>query len=286
MADKTFDMAWVSKVDSVSGTCSIQTRDHQFYKHKSKTQVDQHEGGYTALVEINNGKLSKIFDTKFLQLPGDVIRAHFAWRHTHQVDNQGMLLHNAASMKDPALKELLTAVLSDEKIMQPFYQARASQDFHHSEEGELFNHSVQVARTAGHLAHRHDLEQREVECAFVSGFLHDAGKILMFYNTDTKQQKGVNGQHEAFNFMVLAEHLEALKDKDKVLFEAVSATLTAAPTRRKNNEYIVETIVRAADRISAETYQHRAAFKGKPASQQRVGSKSGRRYKRLGSAKS
>lgn len=270
MADKTFDIAWVSEVDSVSDTCSIQTRDQQFYKHSSKTQVHQHEEGYTALVEINKGKLSKVFDTEFLQLPGKVVRSHLAWRHAHQVDNQGMLLHNAASMKDPALKGFLVAVLCDEKIMQPFYQARASKGFHHNEKGELFNHSVQVARTAAHLAQRHELEQRDVECAFVSGFLHDAGKILMFYNTDTKQQKGVNGQHEAFNFMVLAEHLEALKDKDKALFEAVSTTLSTATTRRKKNEYIVETIVRAADRISAKAYEHRAACKGKPVAQLRT----------------
>lgn len=73
-----------------------------------------------------------------------------------------------------------------------------------------------------------------------------------------------------------------MKDKDKALFEAVSTTLSTATTRRRKNEYIVETIVRAADRISAETYEHRAAFKGKRASQQRVAAKSGRRYKRLG----
>lgn len=49
--------------------------------------------------------------------------------------------------------------------------------------------------------------------------------------------------------MVLAEHLEALKAKDKILFEAVSATLSALTARKKHNEYDVETIVRAADRI-------------------------------------
>lgn len=51
--------------------------------------------------------------------------------------------------------------------------------------------------------------------------------------------------------MVLAEHLEALKAKDKILFEAVSATLSALTARKKHNEYVVETIVRAADRICA-----------------------------------
>ena len=71
----------------------------------------------------------------------------------------------------------------------------------------------------------HHLERGEVECAFVCGLLHDIGKIMMFYNTDKNQQKGVNGKHEAFSFMVLAEHLERLKAQDKTLYEAVSAIL-------------------------------------------------------------
>jgi hypothetical protein len=47
----------------------------------------------------------------------------------------------------------------------------------------------------------------------------------MFYNTDRNQQKGVNGQHKVFSFMILAEHLEHLKAQKKTLFEAISATL-------------------------------------------------------------
>lgn len=128
----------------------------------------------------------------------------------------------------------------------------------------------------------HHLERGEVECAFVCGLLHDIGKIMMFYNTDKNQQKVVNGQHEAFSFMVLAEHLERLKAQDKTLFEAVSATLSVNVNGKKHCEYVIETIVRAADRISAEIYQSRAAFKGKPASHLRASFQPGKHYKRLG----
>ncbi len=51
---------------------------------------------------------------------------------------------------------------------------------------------------------------------------------MMFYNTGNGSNKGVNGQHESFSFMVLAEHLERLKDQDKTLFEAMSAMLGPA----------------------------------------------------------
>ena len=104
---------------------------------------------------------------------------------------------------------------------------------------------------------------------------------MMFYNTDKNQQKVVNGQHEAFSFMVLAEHLERLKAQDKALFEAVSATLSINVNGKKHYEHVIETIVRAADRVSAEAYQSRAAFKGKPATQLYANYKSGKRYKRL-----
>lgn len=45
---------------------------------------------------------------------------------------------------------------------------------------------------------------------------------------------------------------------------------------------MIETIVRAADRISIEIYLSRADFKEKPAAQLYANYKTGKRYKRLG----
>lgn len=277
-----FDLAWVNVLDAANDIWSVQTRDKQFYRKSGDLKASQCTDGYIALIELDGSQLTRVLDTEFIQLPCEVVRTHFAWRQPEQLDLQGMLLHQAALIQDPVLKEFITNILSDAKVMHPFYVARASQDFHHNEKGGLFKHSVEVALTATSLAKSHGLEQREVECSFVCGLLHDIGKIMMFYNTDKNQKKGVNGQHEAFSFMVLAEHLEVLKAEDKVLFEAVSATLSVNTNRKKHREYVIETIVRAADRISAETYQSRIAFKGKPASQLYAAYKSGKRYKRLG----
>lgn len=282
MEDFDVDIAWISPLDKANDIWSVETRDKQFYQKSSNLNVPQHSDGYIAVIEFHGSQFTRVLDAEILQLPQDVVRTHFAWRQPDQLDAQGMLWHHAAMIKNTALKEFITNVLSDAKIMHPFYMARASQDFHHNEKGGLFKHSVQVALTAIHLAHNHELEQGEIECAFVCGLLHDIGKIMMFYNTDKNQQKGVNGQHEAFSFMVLAEHLERLKAQDKTLFEAVSATLSVNVNGKKHCEYVIETIVRAADRVSAEAYQSRAAFKGKPASQLYATYKSGKRYKRLG----
>ena len=279
-----FDLAWINKVDAANDIWSVQTRDQQFYKQKYRFGVPQHTDGYVAVIELNGSQFIRVLEAEVLQLPHEVVRTHFAWRQPEQLDFQGMLWHHAALIQDPALKAFLTNILLDAKIMHPFYMARASQDFHHNEKGGLFTHSVQVALAAIEIAQQYGLEQPEVDCVFVCGLLHDIGKIMMFYNIDKNQQKGVNGQHEAFSFMVLAEHLERLKAQNKTLFEAISATLSVNVNGKKHCEYVIETIVRAADRISAEINQSRAAFKGKPATQLYANYKSGKRYKRLGDA--
>lgn len=279
-----FDLAWINELDSANDIWSVQTRDKQFYQNSYKLKTPQHTDGYIALIEVNGSRLTRVTNLELIQLPYEVVRTHFAWRQPEQLNWQGMLWHRAALIEDPILKEFITNILNDAKIMYPFYVSSASQDLHHNEKGGLFKHSVQVALTAAHLAKSHNLEQREVECSFVCGLLHDIGKIMMFYNTDKDEQKGVNGQHETFSFMVLAEHLEVLKAKDNMLFEAISATLSVNTNRKKHREYVIETIVRAADRVSAETSQSCVAFKGKPASQLYAAYKPGKRYKRLGSA--
>ena len=283
MEESIIELAWISELDAVNGIWCVETRSKKSYTYNTAPHIRQHASGYPTLIKaVDNTQI--IIGKKFdLQIPEIIVRSHLAWRQQQHIGHQNLLWEHAASVQDPVLKELLTSVLCDAEIMHAFYHGKASESFHHNGKGDLFTHSVEVALTAKQLAQAHQLEQREIDCAFICGLLHDIGKILMFYNTDKNHEKGVNGQHEAFSFMVLAEHLEALKAKDKVLFEAISATLSATTARKKHNEYIVESIVRAADRISAEAYQNRKAFKGKPAAQLHAGAKSGKRYKRLGS---
>ncbi|MDY0207258.1 MAG: HD domain-containing protein [Pseudomonas sp.] len=279
---KDVDLAWISPLAPDNNLWSVQTRDQQFYHESRHLKVTQYPDGYLAAIELRNNNLTKVSELEVIQLPQEVVRTNFAWRLQGQLSPQGVLWHHSALIRDPILKEFITNILSDAKIMHSFYSARASQDFHHNEKGGLFAHSLEVSLTAMYLAKTHDLEQREVECAFVCGLLHDIGKIMMFYNTDNNQQKGVNGQHEAFSFMVLAEHLDTLKNQDKVLFEAISATLSARTGHTKHNDYVIETIVRAADRVSAEVNHSMMAFGDQSSVILRARLKPGKQYKRLG----
>lgn len=282
-------LALVSKVDTENNIWLIQTAVRQWCTYNDKKQITNPQGGeYAAVVQINlsSGMPHNVSHKLELPVSAQVVRAHFVWALPGHIDAQTELWTNSASIADPVLKDFLVAVLSDAKIMYAFYRGKASHSFHHSVKGELFTHSVEVAVAAKQMAAEFGLSQRTQDCAFVCGLLHDIGKLLMFYNTGKDKEQGVNGQHEAFSFMVLAEHLEQLKAADKVLFEVVSATLSAQVSHKKHYEYIEEAIVRAVDRISAHKNELQAAFKGKPSTKLYANTPRGRKLKRLGIAQS
>lgn len=60
--------------------------------------------------------------------------------------------------------------------------------------------------------------------AFVGGLLHDIGKIHLYYNAEDGE--GICGQHESYNFLVLARQMEALRMAALRLFEAPSSCLS------------------------------------------------------------
>lgn len=127
-----------------------------------------------------------MFDLQASEL---IVCSHLAWRQAQHIGKQNLLWEHAASVQDATLKEFLTSVLCDAKIMHAFYHGRASDSFHHNGKGELFTHSAEIAIIARRLAQEHQLEPREVDCAFICGLLHDIGKILMFYNVVKNQEK-------------------------------------------------------------------------------------------------
>lgn len=282
-------LALVSKIDNENSIWLIQSGTRQWFTHNDRDQlINPQAHQYAALVQINlnNGTPHRVSPELDLSISVQAVCAHFAWALPHHKIEQAELFKNSASIEDPVLKDFLVAVLSDAKIMYAFYQGKASHSFHHSLKGELFTHSVEVAVAAKKMAVEFGLSQRTQDCAFVCGLLHDIGKLLMFYNTGKNKEQGVNGQHEAFSFMVLAEHLEQLKAADKVLFEVISATLSAQVSHKKHYEYIEEAIVRAVDRISAHKNELQTAFRGKPSTKLYANAPRGRKLKRLGIAQS
>lgn len=286
MQNITTQIAAVSKIDPYNHIWLLQGHNCQWRTRNEKNQLPSpKDGEYAAVVEFEaeTGKPISVSAPLALDVSSKTIHAHIAWSLPKQHKAQFDMWTEAAALVDPVLKKFLTNVLSDSKIMHAFYQAKASKDFHHCDKGDLFIHSVQVATLAKSMASDIGLPQRSLDCVFVAGLLHDIGKTLMFYNSGKhKEDKGVNGQHESFNFLVLAEHLNELKLQDKGLFEVLSAILSSRPSNRRYFEYIEESIVRSADHLSAQKDEMERTFRVRHRSQQLYAkAKSGRRLKRL-----
>ena len=275
-------LAAVIQIDSHNPTWMVQTMGRQW--HTKDKLVDPLAEDYVAIATIDQKNMIPVDVTAPLNITINprVVLAHNVWCRWAQIPAQLQLWQAVADLTDPVLKHFMTGVLSDSEIMGPFYKARASKSYHHKREGELFLHSVEVAINARQMAQQHNLPQRIQECAFVGGFLHDAGKLLMHYNLDNQDKKGVNGSHEAFNFLVLADHLDQLKSQDKALFAAISAILSPQLGNKKYYDYIEESLVRSADRLSAHNYELKHVFKNKPADQPHANANGGRTYRRIG----
>lgn len=276
-------LASITQIDPHTPTWLIQAASLQWYAKGKDILVDPVDEDYVAIVTIDIETKAPISFTAPLSIkaPSKVLLAHYVWCSSEQHEAQMQLWAGAAQIEDPILKDFVTGILHDTQIMEPFYRGKASKGYHHNAGGELFLHSVEVAVNAAQLAKQYGLPQRTQDCVFIGGLLHDIGKILMHYNLDNKDQKGVSGQHEAFSFLVLADHLDKLKKHDKSLFEAMSAMLSPHIANKKHHDYIEECVVRVADWISAHKYERGTAFLNKPANQLYANVKGGRVYRRL-----
>lgn len=278
----------VTKSDHQNNLWTIFHRGKQWYTHNNSNQLKSPlDSDYAAIITFDeHSKRPVSVSAPFeLDVKLSTVLCHTSCCTATQNAAQIDLWTKASELSDSTLKSFLTGILSDTSIMQPFYQAKASKSYHHKHEGELFIHSVEVAMNARKLAAQYKLPKRTQDCVFVGGLMHDIGKILMHYNTSKDNQKGVNGQHESFSFMVLAEYLEELKQQDQTLFEAMSAMLSVQVANKKHYEYIEEAIVRLVDRLSAHSYELDTAFKNKPADQLFTSVHGGRKYKRLAPVK-
>lgn len=287
MTQYTQQLVAVTKTDHQNDLWMVFFRGQQWYTHNTNNQLKSAlDSDYAAIITFDeHSKRPVSVSVPFeLDVKLSTVLCHASSCAAKQSAAQIQLWTAASEVSDPTLKNFLTRVLSDTSIMQSFYQAKASKSYHHKHEGELFIHSVEVAINARMMAVQYNLPKRTQDSVFIGGLLHDVGKVLMHYNTGNDNKKGVNGQHESFSFMVLAKHLEELKQQDKSLFEAMSAMLSAQAANRKYYDYIEEAIVRSADRLSAHSYELNTAFKNKPADQLFTSSHGGRKYKRLSPA--
>lgn len=210
----------------------------------------------------------------------ELMERHFAWVPVGKEyilrDIWGFL----AYIEDPALRSFYQSVLSDDSIMQPFFQGRASHQHHHEHVGGLLEHSYEVATTAAGLCWQHKVGSVSACVAFVGGLLHDIGKIHLYYNQS--KGNGIFGQHESFNFLVLARHLDKLRVSSPKVFEAICSCL-AIKLGHQVDSYLPANMVHLCDRLSVDVCNWRRAFAEVPSYYWYAKSSQGEQlYKRLG----
>lgn len=167
-----------------------------------------------------------------------------------------------AYLPDPALRRFYLSVLLDERIMQPFFTGKASQQYHHSHAGGLLEHSHEAAITASALCIQHKVGRMSTSVAFIGGLLHDI-KIHLFYNHPNGQ--GVVGQHESFNFMVLAEPLARLSQESPKLFRPSARAVSIIKVGRQAESIFRPRWCISGDRLSMDVHNWRRAFNEVPA---------------------
>jgi hypothetical protein len=217
--------------------------------------------GQWLLVELNWRK-GEWQIVNLILIPSDdkaVVERHLAWVPAEQgyilSDLWGMLSY----FRDKELRAFYYSVLTDDVIMAPFFQAKASHRHHHNHVGGLLEHSHEVAMTAAMLCVQHNLGRRSTCVAFLGGLLHDIGKLHLYYN----YQKGVCGQHEAYNFLVLGQPLEVLRVTAPQVFEALTDCLTVKVGKHAE-AYLPASLVRMCDRLSVDLSNWRQAFVNLP----------------------
>ena len=80
-----------------------------------------------------------------------------------------------ASVKNPHLRRLVTAYMSDEQLLDKLRRAPAGIKTHHAYEGGLLRHVLDLMRIAEAVAPNY--AQLDVEMLLVGVFLHDLGKL-------------------------------------------------------------------------------------------------------------
>jgi len=244
--------------------------------------VDVVPAGQWLMVEMSREEVPRLMTA--MPLPVEVRRGDIERQRSWLADEQHAILSDIwgmlAYLPDAALRRFYLAVLLDERIMWPFFTGKASHQYHHHHAGGLLEHSHEVAMTASALCMQHQAGPVSTSVAFIGGLLHDFGKIHLFYNNTNR--RGRAGQHESFNFMVLAEPLARLSQEAPKLFEAIGACLSIKHGRQ-SEAYLPAQMVHICDRLSMDVHNWRRAFTEVPAYYWFVKSPYGDQvYKRLG----
>lgn len=165
------------------------------------------------------------------------------------------------------LSKFIRSVFSDPSISHPFAQAAASWKSHHNHPGGLLQHSVEVADLSAQmmLSSAVSIENEMYELGIIAALLHDLGKIHHLHQPYTRSLL----DHQALTLEKLAPHLSILDDEWPDGGTALRHLLTGYESRFRTTMTLLS-IIKAADRISAQSELESFLFDKGPADRQYV----------------
>lgn len=181
--------------------------------------------------------------------------------HNNCEDSLEKLIALRGTIQSTSLARFLDVLFSDPEIAIPFIEVPASINHHHSFKGGLLTHSVEAALISNQFKYKNSNER---DIAIVATLLHDIGKIKSYRTLCRTSNLGKLVSHDHLTLEVCAGALKIL-DKD---WPDAANTLRhiwtcASPGSRYGFQPStpLASIVKFADKFSADRYDHENAFK-------------------------
>ena len=154
-------------------------------------------------------------------------------------------------IENPDLRQFITDVLLQSHVTLPYLRNPASSNHHHSFQGGLLRHSIEVVELA--------LEQSlcciEKDIIIVVALLHDIGKVMTLSENMRLTDLGNHVEHDDLTLEICSDALVGLSKKDTQLASILRHCWTcASPNARYGYQpkYRAAKIVMEADGISAK----------------------------------
>lgn len=162
----------------------------------------------------------------------------------------------------PVIQAFVMLVFMDESLRQGFFRVPASRQHHHSWEGGLAEHALEVAEhVEGHPLIRDPLQR----ClGSVAGLLHDVGKVrTLSLNPSTRRHSEILG-HDRLTLEVLAGPLAWLDRVDPDVAHMLRYLLVWDPNQEPRPLIPTAIAVREADRVSSAASAYEITFANAP----------------------
>jgi 3'-5' exoribonuclease len=167
-------------------------------------------------------------------------------------------------IKLSALRHFIDRVLANESVMLAFLKVPASLQYHHAAFGGLFEHSIEVMEiVAGYPIST----RAELEIALVGALFHDIGKTRTFDHHLRRTRCGNLVCHDALTLEICAPGLSYLDDawpEAGLLLRHLWTATNGGSRYGIAPRTALVSMIRGADRYSAERGKDTAAFRAAP----------------------